>query len=123
MGIVVGGLVYIGDNSGALTARCIQVLGRCRSGSYGNLIVVVLKKIDIRHKRIKFRQSGLYRALVVALCIKFRRSFGIDFIFERNVVILVNRVGVPVSSRIKVPVLFELCDRFPFVGTIARFIL
>lgn len=123
MGIIVGGMVYVGDNSGALTAQCIQVLGRCRSGDYGNFIVVVLKKIDIKHRRIKFRQSGLYRALVVALCVRFRRSFGIEFVFERNVVILVNRGGVPVSNRIKVPVLFELCNRFPFVGTIARFIL
>jgi ribosomal protein L14 len=123
MGIVVGSLVYIGDNSGAITARCVQVLGRCRVGGYGHFVVVVLKKFNLKHKRVKFRQSGVYRALVLALCVRFQRSFGISLVFERNVVILVNRAGVPISNRIKIPVLFELCKRFPFIGTIARFIL
>lgn len=123
MGVVVGSLVFIGDNSGAMFARCIQVLGGSRVGRYGGFIVVVLKKINLQHKRIKFKSSGLYRALVLALRFRFQRMFGITLVFERNVVVLVNRAGVPISNRVKIPVLFELCNKFPFLGTITRFIL
>lgn len=115
--------VTIVDNSGAKKALVIQKLG----GSNQSLVrqaqvaVVVIKDSDLSRK--KTYRSTIHRALIIRSKISISRTATFRVRFDETAAILVNKKNLPLGSRIRGPVLQELCEKFPFIGTLSQVII
>lgn len=61
--------------------------------------------------------------LVVRTKALFFRNHGLTLKFGDNAVIIINRKKAPMSKRLKGPILFEICVKYRFIGTLAKNIL
>jgi ribosomal protein L14 len=118
-GLQMGSLVCCGDNSGAVFCRCVQVLKGGKVGYLGSFVSVVVCNLRVTKCKSKIRRGKVYHGLIVGLCVNFCRSVGVYVRFGGNYIVLLTKGNVPIGNRVRVPVLQELCDRFPFLGTIA----
>jgi large subunit ribosomal protein L14 len=100
----------VADNSGAKRAMCIKVLGGShrRYAHVGDIIVVSIKKA-IPHSEIK--QKTVCKAVIVRTAAPIRREDGSYVKFDTNAVVLIDKDGNPVGSRIFGPVARELRAR------------
>ncbi|MBA3683730.1 MAG: 50S ribosomal protein L14 [Planctomycetes bacterium] len=100
----------VADNSGAKRAMCIKVLGGShrRYAHVGDIIVVSIKKA-IPHSEIK--QKTVCKAVIVRTASPIRRDDGSYVKFDTNAVVLIDKDGNPVGSRIFGPVARELRAR------------
>ena len=99
--------VVVADNSGAQRALCIKVLGgsKRRYASIGDQVRLVVKEA-LPRGRIKRGEIAL--GVVVRTAKGVRRHDGSTIKFGDNAVVLINRQGVPVGTRIFGPVAREL---------------
>jgi large subunit ribosomal protein L14 len=100
----------VADNSGAKRAMCIKVLGGShrRYANVGDIIVVAIKKA-IPHSEIK--QKTVCKAVIVRTASPIKREDGSTLRFDSNAVVLIDKDGNPVGSRIFGPVARELRAR------------
>lgn len=114
--------VKVTDNSGALVAQCIKILGNThvKRAKMGDIVVVVIKHSVSKLK--KYTKGKIYRALVVRTAFSFFRASGSWIRFGHNAVIFINRRKAPLTKRIIGPMLKELCIEFNFLGTVGNFI-
>ena len=100
----------VADNSGAKRAMCIKVLGGShrRYANVGDVIVVSIKKA-IPHSEVK--QKAVCKAVIVRTAAPIRRDDGSYVRFDSNAVVLIDKDGNPVGSRIFGPVARELRAR------------
>ena len=101
------------DNSGARRIRCLRVFkkpGRGR-GTVGDLLrVVVLRLRNRGHIRVKVGE--LYVAIVTRVCVStFRMKKGYFFKFDSSRVVLLNKKGTPIGTRVFGPCPKELRSR------------
>ncbi len=103
-------MLDVADNSGAKKAMCIKVLGGShrRYASIGDIIVVAIKKA-IPHADVK--QKEVRKAVIVRIAAPIRREDGSYVRFDSNAVVLIDKDGNPVGSRIFGPVARELRAR------------
>lgn len=92
------------DNTGVKMVKCIQVYD-----SYlvkpGSILLVTIKKV-LPFKKLK--KGQLYKALVVRLCF-YRREFGVIIKYLKNCIVLLKKTElVPIGTRIKGSVMFEI---------------
>lgn len=115
--------VTIVDNSGAKKVMVIQKLGGSNKGlvRQGQVAVVVVKDSDLTRK--KTHRSTIHRALVIRSKISLPRTNTFRVRFDETAAILVNKKNLPLGSRIRGPVLQELCEKFPFIGTLSQVII
>lgn len=115
--------VAIVDNSGAKRVLVIQKLGGSNKGlvRQGQVAVVVVKDSDLTRK--KTHRSTIHRALVIRSKISLPRTNTFRIRFDETAAILVNKKNLPLGSRIRGPVLQELCEKFPFIGTLSQVII
>nr|YP_003540822.1 ribosomal protein L14 [Vermamoeba vermiformis]ADD62206.1 ribosomal protein L14 [Vermamoeba vermiformis] len=115
--------VTIVDNSGAKKVMVIQKLGGSNKGlvRQGQVAVVVVKDSDLTRK--KTHRSTIHRALVIRSKISLPRTNTFRIRFDETAAILVNKKNLPLGSRIRGPVLQELCEKFPFIGTLSQVII
>lgn len=115
--------VTIVDNSGAKKVMVIQKLGGSNKGlvHQGQVAVVVVKDSDLTRK--KTHRSTIHRALVIRSKISLPRTNTFRIRFDETAAILVNKKNLPLGSRIRGPVLQELCEKFPFIGTLSQVII
>jgi large subunit ribosomal protein L14 len=97
----------VADNSGARRAQCIKVLGgsRRKYASVGDVIVVTVKEA-IPRGRVK--KGEILRAVVVRTAKDIRRADGSVIRFDNNAVVLIDKQGEPIGTRIFGPVTREL---------------
>jgi large subunit ribosomal protein L14 len=97
----------VADNSGAKTVQCIKVLGgsKRRTANVGDIIVVSVKDAIPRGKAQK---GAKFRAVVVRSRKGLIRADGSVIRFDGNAVVLVNKDGQPIGTRIFGPVCREL---------------
>jgi large subunit ribosomal protein L14 len=116
-------IVSVVDNSGAKKALVIQKLGGSNKKHVlvGGVAVVVVKDSDL--SRRKTFKSTIHRGLVVRSKISIARSKTFRIRFDETAIILVNKKNLPLGSRLKGPVLQELCEKFPFIGTLSQVII
>jgi len=95
------------DNSGAKRLQCIKVIGgsRQRYASLGDTIVVSVKEAL---PRSKVKKGEVHRAVVVRVKQQVRRDDGSYIRFDDNAVVLLNKQGEPIGTRIFGPVAREL---------------
>lgn len=95
------------DNSGAKTVKCIKVLGgfRKKIASLGDMIVVSIQKLRNRAKRAsKVKKKEVCKALIVRTKAVHVKKTGIFLRFNENAVILINKQGNPIGTRIIGPI-------------------
>lgn len=96
----------VADNSGAKKVMCIQVLkGRKKGAVLGDMIVASVKEA---FPRGKVKKGEVVYGIVVRAAMKHGRCDGSEIMFDENAVVLVNKQGEPIGTRISGPVPYEL---------------
>ena len=99
--------LHIADNSGAVRAMCIKVLGGSnrRYANIGDVIKVSIKEASPRGK---VKKGDVYDAVVVRTAQGVRRKDGSRIRFDNNSVVLLHTKLEPIGTRIFGPVTREL---------------
>jgi len=98
--IAVGSLLHISDNSGALSAKCIKVIGTTnplKKGKVGDIIVVTLVKVKSA-KKISAHQ--IKKALLIGCRYPTVKSSGVHVSSPLNTIILLDDRLSPLGNRI-----------------------
>jgi len=100
-------ILQVSDNSGAKTVKCIKVLGgfKRKFAYLGDIIIVSIQ--ELRNKsRItsKVFKGEVYKAIIIRTKYNYSKKDGSNFFFNENSVILINRSGKPIATRILGPV-------------------
>lgn len=97
----------VADNSGARRVMCVKVLGgsKRRFASIGDVIVVSIKDAIPRGK---VKKGDVHRAVIVRTAKGLKRQSGEQIRFDNNSVVLINKQGEPIGTRIFGPVTREL---------------
>jgi large subunit ribosomal protein L14 len=99
-------ILKVSDNSGAKTVRCIKVLGgfKKKIAKIGDIIVVSIQQVRNNTKsNIKVKKKEVYQALVIITKSGYTKKTGFKDSFFENSVILINKQGNPVGTRILGP--------------------
>jgi large subunit ribosomal protein L14 len=96
----------VADNTGAKRVQCIRVLGGSnrKYASLGDQIVVTVKEAI---PNATAKKGEVYRAVVVRTKKEVRRADGTYIKFDDNAVVLLNKQGEPLGTRILGPVARE----------------
>lgn len=109
--------IRIVDNSGAKEVMCIRPL---RGSSHhiahiGDEIIAVVKKAfritkkkGVVQKKKVAEKKQIHRVLIVGSSKEVRRADGMHIKFSENLGIVVNQIGMPMSTRIKSPLPLEI---------------
>lgn len=83
--------------------RCIKILGgfKKKYATIGEIIVVSVNQLRNKSKKIsKVKKKEIYRALVIRTKITFLKNNGYKKNFEENSVVLLNKQGNPIGTRV-----------------------
>ena len=95
------------DNSGAKTVKCIKVLGgfKKRYAGIGDIIVVSIQQLrNNSRKTSKVLKGMVFRALVIKTKTRYKKKDGSILQLFNNSVVLLNKQGNPVGTRILSPI-------------------
>jgi ribosomal protein L14 len=97
--ISVGTKLHISDNSGAVHASCIKVLGTSpkQKGRPGDIIVVAIQKVK---NSTKVDTHQVKKALILGTVYPIHKSTGITLQFKKNTAILIDDKKMPIANRI-----------------------
>ncbi|CAK9252481.1 unnamed protein product [Sphagnum jensenii] len=95
----------VADNSGARRVSCIKVLGGAKTGKLGDLIIASVKDALPRGK---VKKGEVVNCVIVRAAMQRQRSDGSEIRFDKNAVVIVNKQGEPIGTRIFGPVPHEL---------------
>ncbi len=100
-------ILNVADNSGAKKVMCIKVLGGSHHmiADLGDVIVVSIKEALPSGK---VKKGEVHRALIVRTRNGVRRRDGSTIKFDTNAVVLLNKQGEPIGTRVFGPVTREL---------------
>jgi large subunit ribosomal protein L14 len=100
-------VLKVSDNSGAKTVRCFKVLGgfRKKYAKLGDIIVVSVQQLRNKAKNTsKVKKKEVYKALVIRTKTKHVKKDGSELNFQENSVVLINKQGEPIGTRIIGPI-------------------
>lgn len=100
-------ILKVSDNSGAKTVRCIKVIGgfKKKIAKLGDTVVVSIQQLKNKIKNsAKVKKKEVYQALVVRTKKGYTRKNGFKDMFFENAVVLINKQGNPISTRILGPI-------------------
>lgn len=109
-------ILQVADNSGAKTVKCIKILGgyKKKNAKIGEIIVTSVQELRNKSKiTSKVKKGEVYKALILRTKKTFAAKDG-TIIFcskktkKNNSVILINKKGNPVGTRITEPIPFKL---------------
>lgn len=97
-------ILKVSDNSGAKTVKCIKVLGgfKKKIAKVGDIIVVSIQQIR-KKINVKVKKKEVYQALLVRTKVSHNKKNGFKDLFFENSVILINKQGNPIGTRILGP--------------------
>ena len=107
-------ILKVSDNSGAKTVKCIKVLGgfQKKYAKLGSIIIVSVQKLRKKsRKNSKVKKGGVYKALIIRTKNKQKKKDGSTNYFnhtDKNSVILINKKGNPIATRITEPIPYIL---------------
>ncbi|KAL6012028.1 hypothetical protein ACLOJK_002499 [Asimina triloba] len=93
------------DNSGAKRAMCIQALKGKKGARLGDTIIASVKEAQPRGK---VKKGEVVYGVVVRAAMQRGRCDGSEIRFDDNAVVLVNKQGEPIGTRVFGPVPHEL---------------
>lgn len=100
-------ILKVADNSGAKVVRCIKVLGgfKKKIAKLGDTIIVSVQQLRNRSKKTsKIKKKEVCKALIIRTKSQYKKNTGISIGFNENVVVLINKQGNPIGTRILGPV-------------------
>ena len=100
-------ILRVADNSGAKTVKCIKILGgfKKRYAKLGDIVVVSVQQLRNRSKKFsKVSKKEVFRAIVVRTKKGYKKKDGSLFFLQKNAVVLINKQGNPVGTRILGPI-------------------
>lgn len=116
-------ILDVADNSGAKKVMCIKVLG----GSHhmiADLGAVIVVSIREALPKGKVKKGDVCRALIVRTKKGVRRADGSTIKFDSNAVVLLNKQGEPMGTRVFGPVTRELrAKKFVKIMSLAEEVL
>jgi large subunit ribosomal protein L14 len=116
-------ILEVADNSGAKKVMCIKVLGGSHHmiANVGDVIVVSIKEAMPNGK---IKKGEVHRALIVRTRTGVRRADGSSIKFDTNAVVLLNKQGEPLGTRVFGPVTRELrAKKFVKIVSLAEEVL
>jgi large subunit ribosomal protein L14 len=116
-------ILNVADNSGAKKVMCIKVLGGSHHmiADLGDVIVVSIKEALPSGK---VKKGEVHRALIVRTRNGVRRRDGSAIKFDTNAVVLLNKQGEPIGTRVFGPVTRELrAKKFVKIVSLAEEVL
>ncbi|KAL8240048.1 hypothetical protein R6Q59_013403 [Mikania micrantha] len=103
--IQMGTNLKVVDNSGAKRVKCIQALKGKKGGRLGDTIIASVKDAQPGGK---VKKGQVVYGVVVRAAMQKGRSDGSEVKFDDNAVVLVNKQGEPIGTRVFGPVPHEL---------------
>ena len=100
-------ILKVCDNSGGKTVKCIKVLGgfKKKYANIGDVIVVSVQQLRNKSRSTsKVLKRSVFRALVVRTKKRCKKRDGSMFLLEENAVVLINKQGNPIGTRILGPI-------------------
>ena len=100
-------ILKVSDNSGAKTVKCIKVLGgfKKKIAKLGDTIIVSVQKLRNKSKKTsKIKKKEICKALIIRTKSAHSKNTGIYLKFNANAVVLINRQGNPIGTRIIGPI-------------------
>ena len=100
-------ILKVADNSGAKTVRCIKVLGgfKKKIAKLGDTIIVSVQKLRNKSKKTsKIKKKEVCKALIIRTKSTYKKNTGISLGFNNNAVILINKQGNPIGTRVLGPI-------------------
>jgi large subunit ribosomal protein L14 len=100
-------ILKVSDNSGAKTVKCIKVLGgfKKKYAKLGDIIVVSIQKLRNKSKDTsKVKKREVYKALIIRTLNGYKKITNMEYKFFDNSVILLNKQGNPIGTRILGPI-------------------
>ena len=96
------------DNSGAKTVKCIKVLGglKKRYARLGDVIIVSVQELRNKSKLTsKIKKGEVHKAIIVQTKLNYKKKDGSTSTFNsnKNAVVLINKKGDPIATRITEP--------------------
>lgn len=109
-------ILQVADNSGAKTVKCIKVLGgyKKKNAKLGDIVITSVQELRNKSKiTSKVKKGEIYKALVLRTKKSLNKKDGSTLFCARktkksNAVVLINKKGNPVGTRITEPVPFKL---------------
>ena len=109
-------ILQVADNSGAKTVKCIKVLGgyKKKTARLGDIIITSVQELRNKSKiTSKVKKGEVYKALIIRTKRTFQKKDGTltshsNKIKKNNAVILINKKGNLIGTRITEPILFAL---------------
>jgi large subunit ribosomal protein L14 len=96
-------LLKVADNSGAKIVKCIKVLGgfRKKQAKIGDIVVVSIQKLRDNPKKItRLKKKDIFKAVVIRTTHRLSKNTGFFLGFESNSVILLDKQGNPLGTRL-----------------------
>ena len=128
--INVGTILNVVDNTGILKARCIKVYGKKKFAKIGDIILVVVLTYTLKRgflldkkKKDRFTKGKKHKALVIRIKHNYKRNYGVFIRFSDNAIIIINKRKIPLSKKINGPILYELLEKYPSIGILARWLI
>jgi large subunit ribosomal protein L14 len=100
-------ILKVSDNSGAKTVKCIKVLGgfKKKYAGIGDIVVISVQKLRNKLKKnSKVKKKEIYRALVIRTKTYSKSQNKFMNRFRDNSVILINKLGNPIGTRVIGPI-------------------
>ena len=99
--------LVVADNSGAKTARCIKVLGGSKHmiTGIGDIIVVSITSVS---PGSKVKKGQVAKGVIVRTRSKITRADGSFVKFDENALVLVDKDGEPIATRVFGPIAREV---------------
>jgi large subunit ribosomal protein L14 len=112
-------LLQVADNSGAKTVKCIKILGgyKKKSAKLGEIIITSVQELRNKSKiTSKVKKGEIYKALILRTKKTLPKKDGTTVFCSKktkksNAVLLINKKGNPIGTRITEPIPFKLRKR------------
>lgn len=109
-------ILQVADNSGAKTVKCIKILGgyKKKNAKIGEIIITSVQELRNKSKiTSKVKKGQIYKALILRTKKTLITKDGTTIFCSKktkksNSVILINKKGNPVGTRITEPIPFKL---------------
>lgn len=115
--IFVGTNIKIADNSGGLRGKCIRICnvhGR-RYGLPGEEVILSVRAVRVGKK---VKKGSLYRGVIVRTVKGILRKGGFFVRCGDNAVVLIDKKGYPLGTRVLGPIMLEVKSR-GFLGVVS----
>lgn len=108
-------ILKVSDNSGAKTAKCIKVLDgfKKKYAKLGDFIIISVQQLRNKSKKTsKVKKGEVCKALIIRTKKPFdKNNTGLRLCFNENSVVLINKQGNPLGTRIIGPLSKKLKNK------------